>query len=400
MPKRVHRDAEHELEEEAVEDSDQRGDFVDQDDDDNAAKRIRAQTSTALKEAKSLGKVIKVRRPYVMWLTDVWEEKKKTNRQPVIDAMDGPCGPAAPAGAVVPGGEDAAGDASCKPQVSFTDHIKAMGPQWKTMTDEQKLPWVLRSQEDFQLQRKQMAKCGIKIRNSQVQAQTKAPPGLNLLQEVAESSSFGGRGLKVGNFHVRDEAPLGAGSFGQVFQAVHSVTGQKAALKIFGNSTGALDSMKREVEIYQTVQAVTSLHDDSMAGTSFFLRLMGYSASPVPWICLEDGGMSIRILIKKGGWNADWTYPVANQLRLALQHMHGAGLAHLDVKPANLVLDVARMSLRIIDMGMTEQWIGEKLPKLRYETYVTELYRPPELFHDDCDQIDRSLLPYADWQPC
>ncbi len=80
--------------------------------------------------------------------------------------------------------------------------------------------------------------------------------------------------------------------------------------------------------------------------------------------------------------------------------MHGAGLAHLDVKPANMVLDTARMSMRIIDMGMTEQWIGEELPKLRYETYVTELYRPPELFHDDCDKIDRSLLPYADWQPC
>ena len=62
MPKRV----QHVPEEEAAEDSDQMEDTVDQCDDDDvnsAAKRFRGQTSTALKDAKSLGKVIKVRRP-------------------------------------------------------------------------------------------------------------------------------------------------------------------------------------------------------------------------------------------------------------------------------------------------------------------------------------------------
>ena len=79
---------------------------------------------------------------------------------------------------------------------------------------------------------------------------------------------------------------------------------------------------------------------------------MASSATPVPWICLEDGGLSLRVLMQTRRWSDDWMYPVANQLRKALQHMHRAGLVHLDVKPDNLVLDTARMCLRVIDMGM------------------------------------------------
>jgi hypothetical protein len=283
---------------------------------------------------------------------------------------------------------------------SYSKFIQKMAPHWKdVMTDAEKRPWIKMSQEEFRLQNEQIAQCGLKLRSCQVGWRLRTFGSCALIKEVSEWSSFGGQGMRVGMFHVHSEASaLGAGSFGQVFQAIHTVTGQRAALKIFGNGKGALDSMKREIEIYRTVQAVKT-ESEAMDSSSFFLRVMGYSVAPVPWICLEDGGRSLRDIMKSGDWELPWLYPVASQLRLALQHMHNAGLAHLDVKPANIVLDSARMCLRIIDMGMAEQWRGASLPALRYEVYVTEWYRPPELFDIDCDQLDRALLPMVDWRP-
>jgi hypothetical protein len=365
-----------------------------------AAKRRR--TDTAVPGARRCDQVIKVRRPYIIWITATWEERKKSEQG--VGATDGPVGPDGPDGpacTVVPGSADAADVAGRRP-TTFHEHVKAMAPQWKRVTCEQKLPWLTQSQEEFNVlhvQRKQTASGGLKRRKSEVQTPCETKD--DLARQVASCSAFGGRGLMLGNFTVRHSAPsLGAGRSGRVFQAVHTVTGQRAALKIFGRSPSALNSMQREVEIYQTLQAVSSQSEDSTTSTFFFLRLMASSATPVRWICLEDGGLSLRVLMQTRRWSDDWMYPVANQLRMALQHMHRAGLVHLDVKPDNLVLDTARMCLRVIDMGMAEQWIGDNLPRLRYETYVSEWYRPPELFHNDRDKIDRSLLRYADWRPC
>ena len=130
---------------------------------------------------------------------------------------------------------------------------------------------------------------------------------------------------------------------------------------------------------------------------AFFLRGIGSSAKPVPWIALEDGGTSLSHLLKLKGFKEDYLFPVASQLRMALQHLHAANLAHLDVKPANVVLDVPRMAVRLIDLGMSEQVCGSDLRELRYKTYVTEPYRPQELFGQT---FERKHLCSADWRPC
>ena len=107
--------------------------------------------------------------------------------------------------------------------------------------------------------------------------------------------------------------------------------------------------------------------------------------------------MSLSHMIKSKAFKEEYLFPVASQLRMALQHMHAANLAHLDVKPANVVLDVPRMAVRLIDLGMSEQVRGDDLEDLRYKTYVTEPYRPPELFGQT---FERQRLCSADWRPC
>jgi hypothetical protein len=331
-----------------------------------------------------------LRKAQFLWLSFTWEEKMKA------EAQEGCEGPDRPDGTGGPNGSDGPNDAVVTDaerdwhlDVKIIQHTREMIPQWELMTTEEKMPWITQSRE---LQTSWMSTCAL------LQAKHDSGENMDLLEQVAECSSFGGRGMRVGNFQVRDQAPsLAAGTFGTVLQAIHVVTGQRGALKVFGNSPGALDSMKREMEIYQMVQTVSS------ESSGVFLQLLGSSETPMPWICLEDGaGASVRDLMVKNVWNVDWLYPVASQLRLALLHMHSAGLAHLDVTTAKLVLDTTRMRLRIVDVGTAERWKGDNMPSLSRETYVTEAYRPPELFYIDCnnDNINRFLLPYADWRPC
>ncbi len=287
-------------------------------------------------------------------------------------------------------------------KVAFNVLTKSLAFQWRSMTDEEKKPWTTRSADEFKNQREHSAANGITLRRSQVKTDEKdVPEG----QQSPCQSEEGFRGMRLASYYIPEVASsIGFGSFGQVFKAVNLATGQKCAIKLFG--ANGESSMKREVETYnllhdlKKVQAVQTVKPE-LNPSSFFVQVMGSSNLPTPWICMQDGGPSVKALIDRDQWKDTWLFPAACQIRQALIHMHFCGLAHLDVKPSNIVLDPELMNFRLIDMGLAELWTdggsGLPLPPLKYVTYCTEPYRPPELFRHD---VAREHLPFADWQPC
>ena len=120
---------------------------------------------------------------------------------------------------------------------------------------------------------------------------------------------------------------------------------------------------------------------DSRMGVHF-LTIMGVGIDVLtPWFAMELFGTSLSSYLKStGALEQHLLCLVTRQLAAAISFMHGLQLAHLDLKPGNILLQ--GNLIKLIDFGMTEQLPlkaapGELAP---FSTYITELYRPPELF--------------------
>ena len=88
------------------------------------------------------------------------------------------------------------------------------------------------------------------------------------------------------------------------------------------------------------------------------------------------------------------TEPVAAtillQVERALKVMHQeAGMLHLDIKPANILLQPHTWHAYLTDMGLAQD-IGARP---RSSTVATHQYRPPEVFaHGDLTKLDDKQL--------
>lgn len=83
---------------------------------------------------------------------------------------------------------------------------------------------------------------------------------------------------------------------------------------------------------------------------------------------------------------------LARQLVDAVIYLHGNGIAHLDLKPANIVLDPIAIFLYLIDFGSSEMYYttGYKINKRR----GTRGYADPEIDLDDRRKPQRMYDPF------
>lgn len=77
--------------------------------------------------------------------------------------------------------------------------------------------------------------------------------------------------------------------------------------------------------------------------------------------------------------------------------MHMSGLVHLDVKPGNATWLDSLGILKIIDLGMASQFPVSRNEQLPYANYVTDYYRPPELWKASPEMMPKLLRPSVDY---
>lgn len=174
----------------------------------------------------------------------------------------------------------------------------------------------------------------------------------------------------------RLEKLLGQGSFGQVWVGRNLNTGRTVAVKFYLHRGGVDWSLlAREVK-----------HLVSMAANRFIVQVLevGWDAEPPYYVMeyLENG--SLDDLIRDRG-----TLPVTQaaelfaDLALGLNHSHGKGVLHCDLKPANVLLD-QDLRPRLADFGQSRM-SHEQTPSLG-----TLFYMAPE-------QADLNAVPDARW---
>src|SRR5687768_13138953 len=153
-------------------------------------------------------------------------------------------------------------------------------------------------------------------------------------------------------YHVISQ--LGSGGMGAVYEALHSGTGRRVAVKMLrheiATSERARERFVREARVAGSLASphVAEIFD---AGTD--------EVSGLPYLVMELlEGPNLRDLVRdRGKMPVGLVLVIAAHVASGLQEAHEAGVIHRDVKPANVVLCSSRTGElvgKIVDFGVAK----------------------------------------------
>jgi len=174
----------------------------------------------------------------------------------------------------------------------------------------------------------------------------------------------------------RLESLLGQGAFGQVWVGVDTNTGRSVAVKFYLHKSGVNWSLLAR-EVKNLV---------AMSANRFIVQVLdvGWETQPPYYVMeyLENGSLE-DLLRTRGALGVHRSVEIFRDIAQGLNHSHGKGVLHCDLKPANVLLD-QDMRPRLADFGQSRM-STEQTPSLG-----TLFYMAPE-------QADLTALPDARW---
>ena len=276
---------------------------------------------------------------------------------------------------------------------AFCKEMKRLGGLWQALSAEEKAEFTQQSNREFAEQRRSMFSNGLFFRKAkqegvQIPMPSDGSHAEGLPQDNNATVTLGGY-----TFSSKSKNFLGSGSYGQVHLACSNDQVLRAVKVFFGQQRKA--NAVSEAQAYGKLLASVASRDKH----HFPDLIEDHSEShSCPFIVLQYGGQALSHFLKQGSDTKVPIMPVAVQLKKAISLVHAAGLLHLDVKPANLLWNEHEHLLKLCDFGMCEPREGEFEP--RWNVYVTQAYRAPELFDADSSwtnqQFREALHPAVD----
>lgn len=176
---------------------------------------------------------------------------------------------------------------------------------------------------------------------------------------------------------------IGSGACGTVALAADLETHVPLALKMRADTK---DNRKFGSEPFRI--EIEAMKHFSHAGVCKFID--SGTVDRVPFFAMEFvSGPNLHQFFLDGYRNLRLSLSFASDLCLALEHVHSFGIAHRDVKPKNVMVDMSldRPRVVLIDFGLAKI-SGRVDPFLNFdETFGNPLYQPPrsELVSVYCD---------------
>lgn len=148
----------------------------------------------------------------------------------------------------------------------------------------------------------------------------------------------------------KQTSTIGAGSFGEVLKAVYELDHQSYAIKVSSKEIGGeFDLQHRLQEVYA-------------ASVCSHPNLVKYYDC---WV--DESRLHIRLEFADGGnisklrtpWDEESLAWLLLQIGLALQWLHSSGIAHLDIKPDNILMshsnELNRWMFKLGDLGLARR---------------------------------------------
>ena len=176
---------------------------------------------------------------------------------------------------------------------------------------------------------------------------------------------------------------LGCGTFGEVFQGVESCSGAEVAVKVTAFSAQAmLEGWLQMLAAHRNVVPVWDIVPKPDINTLMIVMPLMANGS------MEDMLGSLRTCSSLGarmphstvvGW--------IQQVLRALAHMHDVGIAHLDIKPANLML-TEQCEVQVADFGCAVQLGGARVACVEYAVGSPVFMAPEAARLEVCRESD------------
>jgi len=177
-----------------------------------------------------------------------------------------------------------------------------------------------------------------------------------------------GTGTKLGQYEVQDF--IGQGAMGVVYRAYHAQLARTGAVKVMQAITPDEDSIAR---FRHEAQAIAQMRHPNILNVFDFGEYQG-----TPYMIVEyvpGGSLANRL----SGSQLDQAVAIKYLRGIAagLDHAHGLGIVHRDVKPANVLLEKDDTPV-IADFGLARLLQGSSLKSMTGVTTGTPAYMAPE----------------------
>jgi len=177
-----------------------------------------------------------------------------------------------------------------------------------------------------------------------------------------------GTGTKLGQYEVQDF--IGQGAMGVVYRAYHAQLARTGAVKVMQAITPDEDSI---VRFRHEAQAIAQMRHPNILNVFDFGEYQG-----TPYMIVEyvpGGSLANRL----NGPQLDQATALKYLRGIAsgLDHAHGLGIVHRDVKPANVLLEKDDTPV-IADFGLAKLLQGSSLKSMTGVTTGTPAYMAPE----------------------
>lgn len=178
-------------------------------------------------------------------------------------------------------------------------------------------------------------------------------------------------GSRVAGYEL--EFRLGGGSFGSVWRARETSTGQTVALKVLVGlmSAQSQSALRAEVELLAAA---------ALGRTENVVRVIGGGSDPFPHVVMEyvEGTDLARLLRDRSTLPAREVIRIGLGMAVALDALEQAGIIHRDVKPANVLID-HNGTVKLADFGIAKI-VGFETVTATGQLPMTMAYAAPEVW--------------------